>query len=114
MIVVIVGLNFFPVGAYAETEFWFASIKVFTIIGLLILAAILFFGGGPSHDPLYFSLWKDPGATNEYLISGAAGRFCALLYSMIYSAFSLYDDLVLFASHHYLLTRTFTVTLAPN
>lgn len=88
MLVVIVTLNFMPVRAYAESEFWFASIKVFTIIGLLVLSVVLFFGGGPSHEPLYFKFWADPGATKEYLADGAAGRFCALLYGMIYSAFS--------------------------
>ncbi|PSR93875.1 amino acid permease-domain-containing protein [Coniella lustricola] len=90
MLVLIVALNFMPVKAYAETEFWFASIKVFTIVGLLILSVVLFFGGGPNHKPLYFSLWNTPAgaATKEYLVPGAGGRFCALLYSMIYSAFS--------------------------
>lgn len=88
MLVVIVTLNFLPVQAYAESEFWFASIKCFTIIGLLILSVILFFGGGPNHEALYFSFWADPGATKAFLAPGAAGRFCALLYGMIYSAFS--------------------------
>lgn len=45
-IVVIVGLNTLPVQYYGETEFWFASLKVFMMIGLLILSFILFWGGG--------------------------------------------------------------------
>jgi len=45
-IVVIVGLNLLPVKFYGETEFWFASLKVFMMIGLLILSFILFWGGG--------------------------------------------------------------------
>lgn len=45
-IVVIVGLNTLPVQFYGETEFWFASLKVFMMIGLLILSFILFWGGG--------------------------------------------------------------------
>lgn len=45
-IVVIVGLNMLPVKFYGETEFWFASLKVFMMIGLLILSFILFWGGG--------------------------------------------------------------------
>ena len=45
-IVVIVGLNILPVQFYGETEFWFASLKVFVMIGLLILSFILFWGGG--------------------------------------------------------------------
>jgi amino acid transporter len=58
------------------------------IIGLLILSVVLFFGGGPTHHRLGFHYWKDPGATKEYLVDGAAGRFCATLYIVIYSVFS--------------------------
>lgn len=34
-IIVIVLLNILPVQFYGETEFWFASLKVFMMIGLL-------------------------------------------------------------------------------
>ncbi|KAI1767297.1 amino acid permease/ SLC12A domain-containing protein [Hypoxylon sp. FL1150] len=88
MLVVIVALNSFPVKIYGESEFWFASIKVFTIIGLLILSVVLFFGGGPNHTRLGFWYWQDPGATKEYLVDGAGGRFCAFLFTLIYSCFS--------------------------
>ncbi|APA13599.1 hypothetical protein sscle_11g083690 [Sclerotinia sclerotiorum 1980 UF-70] len=88
LLFVIIGLNFFPVKVYGETEFWFASLKVFMIVGLLILSFILFWSGGPSHRRLGFHYWKDPGATKEYLIDGAGGRFCALLYVLVFSAFS--------------------------
>lgn len=84
---VIIALNVLPVKFYGETEFWFASIKVFAIIGLIILGIILFFGGGPSKDPLYFRYWKDPGATNEWLVTGSAGTFCALLGTLVGAAF---------------------------
>ncbi|KAL7629023.1 hypothetical protein AAE478_000541 [Parahypoxylon ruwenzoriense] len=88
MLVLIVALNFFPVKVYGESEFWFASIKVFAIIGLLILSVVLFFGGGPSRSRLGFWYWQDPGATKEYLVGGAGGRFCAFLFTLIYSCFS--------------------------
>ncbi|KAI1779646.1 amino acid permease/ SLC12A domain-containing protein [Hypoxylon cercidicola] len=88
MLVVIVALNFCPVKVYGESEFWFASIKVFTIIGLLVLSVVLFFGGGPDHTRLGFWYWQNPGATNEYLVGGAGGRFCAFLFALIYSCFS--------------------------
>ncbi|XDG07223.1 hypothetical protein ABKA04_006838 [Annulohypoxylon sp. FPYF3050] len=88
MLVVIVALNFFPVKIYGESEFWFASIKVFAIIGLLILSVVLFFGGGPDHTRLGFWYWQNPGATKEYLVDGAGGRFCAFLFTLIYSCFS--------------------------
>ena len=50
MLVVIVALNLFPVKVYGESEFWFASIKVFTIVGLLILSVVLFFAPRPEMD----------------------------------------------------------------
>lgn len=54
MLIVIVALNFSPVGVYAETEFWFASIKIIMILGLLLLSLIIMLGGGPNHDRLGF------------------------------------------------------------
>ncbi|KAJ9645047.1 hypothetical protein H2199_003051 [Coniosporium tulheliwenetii] len=88
MLIVIVALNLSPVGVYAETEFWFAGIKIIMITGLLILAFILMLGGGPDHDRLGFRYWNDPGATNTYLVSGAGGRFTAFLYVWVFSGFS--------------------------
>ncbi|UPL00344.1 hypothetical protein LCI18_011278 [Fusarium solani-melongenae] len=89
MLVVIVALNFAPVGAYAETEFWFASTKVFMILGLLILSVVLCFGGAPAQDGLLgFTYWRSPGAMSEYLVGGAAGRFCAFIYALAFSVFS--------------------------
>lgn len=88
MIVVIVGLNCFPVKFYGETEFWFAGTKVVMIVGLLFLSFILFWGGGPSHDRLGFRYWKDPGAANTYLKEGDTGRFLALLSTLVLSAVS--------------------------
>jgi amino acid transporter len=87
MIIVIVGLNCFPVKYYGETEFWFAGIKVIMILGLLFLSFILFWGGGPSHDRLGFRYWKDPGAANEYIKTGNTGRFLSLMSTMVLSVF---------------------------
>ena len=55
--------------------------------GLLILSFILFWGGGPSRDRLGFRYWKHPGAANTYLEEGNTGRFCALLSTLVLSAF---------------------------
>jgi amino acid transporter len=87
MIIVIVGLNCFPVKYYGETEFWFAGIKVIMILGLLFLSFILFWGGGPSHDRLGFRYWKDPGAGNTYIKTGNTGRFLSLMSTMVLSVF---------------------------
>ncbi|KAH7175298.1 amino acid permease/ SLC12A domain-containing protein [Dactylonectria macrodidyma] len=88
MLAVILALNFSPVKWYAESEFWFASLKVIMIIGLLLLAFILAVGGGPDGKKIGFSYWNDPGAMNEYLVTGTAGRFCAFIYALTFSMFS--------------------------
>ncbi|KAB8070885.1 amino acid permease-domain-containing protein [Aspergillus leporis] len=75
MFVVVIDLNFFPV-------------KVFMIIGLLILSFILFWVGGPDNQRLGFHDRKDLGAMNAYLMTGNTGRFCAYLYVLCYPVFS--------------------------
>ncbi|KAL9607398.1 MAG: hypothetical protein Q9167_007688 [Letrouitia subvulpina] len=87
LMVVIIGLNCFPVSVYGETEFWFASVKVLMMIGLLMLSFILFWGGGPKHNRLGFHYWKDPGAVNTYLKDGDAGRTVAFFSCLVLSAF---------------------------
>lgn len=54
-------LNIFAVSIYGEAEFVFASLKIITIVGLLILSLIIDLGGGPDHDRRGFRYWKDPG-----------------------------------------------------
>jgi yeast amino acid transporter len=81
-------LNIFAVAIYGEAEFCFASIKIVTIVGLLILALILDLGGGPNHDRLGFRYWKNPGAMKEYLAKGDTGRFLGLFSTLVNAAFS--------------------------
>lgn len=87
MIVVIVGLNCFPVGIYGETEFWFAGTKVIMMLGLLIMSIVLFWGGGPNHDRLGFRYWVTPGATNTYLEDGSLGGLLAFLETFVRASF---------------------------
>ncbi|KAI1086339.1 proline-specific permease [Rostrohypoxylon terebratum] len=88
-LVVILFLNIIAVSWFGEAEFWFASIKLITIIGLIILSIVLFFGGGPNHDPLYFRYWQDPpGAFVPYLVSGNTGRFLAYWTAFVRAGFS--------------------------
>ena len=75
--------------AYAEAEFVFASIKVITITGLIILGIVLDLGGGPNHDRLGFRYWKHPGPFNQFNdIAGAKGRFLGWWAVMTQAAFS--------------------------
>jgi yeast amino acid transporter len=50
IIILIVCLNIFAVSIYGEAEFIFASIKIITILGLLIVALVIMLGGAPDHD----------------------------------------------------------------
>lgn len=57
-------------------EFWFCSIKVITIIGLIITGIIISAGGGPNHEPIGFKYWNETGGFVQYGgIAGAKGRF---------------------------------------
>lgn len=85
---VIIALNCFPVKVYGETEFWFASLKVISIMGLLVMAVCLILGGGPKGDRLGFRYWTDPQPVNEYLFTGSIGRLCAFLGTLIFSMFA--------------------------
>ncbi|TFK57378.1 amino acid permease [Heliocybe sulcata] len=88
-LVVVVAINMFGAGVYGEAEFIFASIKVLTITGLIILGIVLDLGGGPNHDRLGFRYWKHPGPFVQYNgISGSEGRFLGWWAVLTQAAFS--------------------------
>lgn len=75
-LVLVLVLNIVAVDVFGEAEFWFASIKFITIIGLIILGFVIFFGGSPNDQGrLGFRYWNEPGAFTPYLVDGDTGRF---------------------------------------
>ncbi|KAG6831277.1 hypothetical protein H0H92_011787 [Tricholoma furcatifolium] len=87
--IITITINMFGAGVYGEAEFIFASIKVITIVGLIILGIVLDLGGGPNHDRIGFRYWKNPGAFAQFFgIPGAKGRFLAWWAVMTQAAFS--------------------------
>ncbi|KAL9596584.1 MAG: hypothetical protein Q9219_005711 [cf. Caloplaca sp. 3 TL-2023] len=84
----IVILNVFVVSWYGESEFWFASIKIIGIVGLIILGIVLFFGGGPNHDRLGFRYWQRPGAFIAFAAPGNTGKFLAFWTALVKSGFA--------------------------
>lgn len=74
VLVTIVMLNIFVVSWYGESEFWFASIKIIGILGLIVLGIVLFFGGGPNRDRLGFRYWQKPGAFIPFAAPGNTGK----------------------------------------
>lgn len=88
LIILVVCLNIFAVSIYGEAEFVFASIKILTIIGLLILAVIIDLGGVPGQERLGFHYWKQPGPMKEYITTGNTGRFLGFWATLTNAAFS--------------------------
>ncbi|CEJ94655.1 Putative AAT family amino acid transporter [[Torrubiella] hemipterigena] len=89
LIVLVVCLNIFAVSIYGEAEFCFASIKLITIVGLLILAFIIDVGGVPGQQRLGFHYWKSPYEPMKSVVaSGSAGRFLGFFSTLVNAAFS--------------------------
>jgi yeast amino acid transporter len=87
-LVVVVAINLLGARVYGEAEFWFCSIKVITIVGLIILSFLIDVGVG-SQGVLGFHYWKHPGPFVQYNnISGSLGRFLGFWSVLINAAFS--------------------------
>ncbi|KAK4705924.1 hypothetical protein P7C70_g275, partial [Phenoliferia sp. Uapishka_3] len=79
----ICSFNFLGVKYYGEAEFWFAIIKVVTILGIFITA-----GCTPNHDPIGFRYWNQAPFLQLDGISGSKGRFLAFWKTLVKAAFS--------------------------
>ncbi|KAF4993078.1 hypothetical protein FGRMN_6693 [Fusarium graminum] len=79
--------NFMPVRWFGEFEMWFSSIKVVTIIGFIIFSICVNAGVG-DQGYLGFTYWKNPGAFNEHLVEGSAGRFVGFWSVLVTAGFS--------------------------
>ncbi|KAK2626277.1 hypothetical protein QTJ16_004539 [Diplocarpon rosae] len=88
VLVIMLLLNVVAVSFFGEAEFWFASIKLITIMALIILGIVLFFGGGPNHDRLGFRYYNEPGAFKSYLVPGKTGKFLACWHALIKAGFA--------------------------
>jgi amino acid transporter len=87
-IVVIVILNFAPVKAYGESEVFFAALKIFLIIGLILAGIIVDLGGAAGQERIGFRYWKSPGPFNSYLVPGSTGKFLGFWSTLISAAYS--------------------------
>lgn len=89
IIVLVICLNVFAVSIYGEAEFVFASIKIITIVGLLILALIIDVGGVSTQPRLGFRYWMDPWEPmKEVVATGASGRFLGFFSTLVNASFS--------------------------
>lgn len=89
MLIVVYAINFSSNRAYGEMEFWFASIKVITVVGLIITGIIISAGGGPNHQAIGFKYWRETGGFVQYMgIPGSKGRFLGFFSVLINAAFA--------------------------
>lgn len=87
--IVILFLNIVAVGIFGEAEFWFASIKFITIMGLIILGVVIMLGGSPNDQGrLGFRYWNNPGAFNPYLVDGNTGKFLGYWTAFVRAGFA--------------------------
>ncbi|KAI4926015.1 uncharacterized protein J4E92_006752 [Alternaria infectoria] len=88
-LVVVLFLNIVAVEVFGEAEFWFASIKFITIIGLVILGFVIMLGGSPNDQGrLGFRYWNNPGAFKPYIVEGNSGRFLAYWTAFVRAGFA--------------------------
>ncbi|KAK5078574.1 lysine permease [Lithohypha guttulata] len=87
--IVITALNFLPVSFYGEVEFWFATIKVLTVIGFIIFGICIDAGAG-QNGYLGFETWNNPGAFAPYLIENndSLAKFVGFWAVLIQAGFS--------------------------
>ncbi|KAH7399553.1 proline-specific permease-like protein [Pyrenochaeta sp. MPI-SDFR-AT-0127] len=88
-LVLVLFLNIVAVEVFGEAEFWFASIKFITIMGLIILGFVIMLGGSPNDQGrLGFRYWNDPGAFKPYIAEGNSGRFLAYWTAFVRAGFA--------------------------
>jgi amino acid transporter len=88
-LIVVLFLNIVAVEVFGEAEFWFASIKFITIMGLIILGFVIMLGGSPNDQGrLGFRYWNNPGAFKPYIVGGNAGKFLAYWTAFVRAGFA--------------------------
>ncbi|CAK9436760.1 uncharacterized protein LODBEIA_P12820 [Lodderomyces beijingensis] len=90
LLVIVIAMNAVSVRVFGEAEFWFGLIKLIALMGLIILAIVLFFGGGPKqHGVVGFRYWKK-NAFKAYLVKDNLdlGRFLGFWTAIVKSGFS--------------------------
>lgn len=78
---VIIGINLFEVKNYGEMEFWFASIKIFTLIAFILLGALLISGILPGASTASVSNYTAHGGFFPNGIGGMLGAFLVVMFS---------------------------------
>lgn len=76
---VVIGINLFQVKYYGELEFWFAGIKIITLIAFIILGALILLGIFPSSAS--FSNYTEHGGFFPKGFGGILGALLVVMFS---------------------------------
>ncbi|MDR1067657.1 MAG: amino acid permease [Clostridiales Family XIII bacterium] len=86
--VVLLALNLFSAKGYAESEFWFSSIKVIAVVVFIIIGVLIICGVGGVHDA-GFANWTHEGTGDMAGQKGPfVGGFGAFLSAFLVAGFS--------------------------
>lgn len=86
--VLVISINVLHVGSFGEAEFVLSTIKIITLVTVMITCLVVSLGGAPAHGRVGFQYWTDPGAFAEYLQPGTLGRFLGFWACMVQACFS--------------------------
>ncbi|EMD63666.1 hypothetical protein GGP41_005691 [Bipolaris sorokiniana] len=86
-LVAICAINYFGIKFFGELEFWLSSIKVITIVGIILLSFLLAVGAGPG-GATGFKYYNNPGAFKPYIASGSEGKFYGFWSSLVNAVFA--------------------------
>ncbi|KAH3668179.1 hypothetical protein OGAPHI_001933 [Ogataea philodendri] len=90
LLVVVVIINYFGVKFFGEFEFWLSSLKILTVLGLIILLLCIMLGGSPTHDRIGFRFWHHPGAfaAHAHIENQATAKFAGFWSVMVTAVFA--------------------------
>ncbi|KAG9255303.1 amino acid permease/ SLC12A domain-containing protein [Emericellopsis atlantica] len=86
---VTLGVNLCGPRVYAEVECYMSSIKVLTIVGLIVLSIAMDAGAGSDGEVIGFRHWTDPGPFVQYQdVPSRLGQFLGFFSGLTTAAFS--------------------------
>jgi len=89
LLIGMIAINFAGVKYFGEFEFWFALVKIMTVIGLIIMCLVVDLGGAPDKDRRGFRYWRDEPFNSGYQgFTGAKARFLGFWGVLTQAAFS--------------------------
>ncbi|KAJ7878073.1 amino acid permease/ SLC12A domain-containing protein [Mycena leptocephala] len=90
MLIGIILVNLAGVKYFGEFEFVFASIKIVTVIGLIIMCLVIDLGGAPDHDRRGFRYWRENPFNNTFfnVVPASKARFLGFWAVLTQAAFS--------------------------